>query len=147
MESLTNPNLLSLRPGPATGPRELRGLWFRVGHLQAPPPRNLSELPRHLRRSPAEGLGESSLRGRREDQRPPADGRCGHHPVRVATARAHRPACHGCAEGVGDKVEAAALVAEPNDERTLRLRAGPDAEVLKGRQCCPFWGRRRWEDM
>ena len=30
-------------------------------------------------------------------------------------------------------MEAAALVAEPNDERTLRLRAGPDAEVLKGR--------------
>jgi molybdopterin/thiamine biosynthesis adenylyltransferase len=35
-------------------------------------------------------------------------------------------------EGVGGKVEAAALIAEPNDERTLRLRAGPDAEVLKG---------------
>ena len=29
-------------------------------------------------------------------------------------------------------MEAAALVAEPNDERTLRLRAGPDSEVLKG---------------
>ncbi len=31
-------------------------------------------------------------------------------------------------------MEAAALVAEPNDERTLRLWAGPDAEVLKGRR-------------
>ena len=41
-------------------------------------------------------------------------------------------------EGVGDKVEAAALVAEPNDERTLRLRAGPDAEVLKGRSAVLF---------
>ena len=35
-------------------------------------------------------------------------------------------------------MEAAALVAEPNDERTLRLRAGPDAEVLKGRSAVLF---------
>ena len=41
-------------------------------------------------------------------------------------------------EGVGDKVEAAALVAEPNDERTLKLRAGPDAEILKGHSVVLF---------
>ena len=35
-------------------------------------------------------------------------------------------------------MEAAALIAEPNDERTLRLRAGPDAEVLKGRSAVLF---------
>ena len=35
-------------------------------------------------------------------------------------------------------MEAAALVAEPNDERTLRLRAGPDADVLKGRSAVLF---------
>ena len=35
-------------------------------------------------------------------------------------------------------MEAAALVAEPSDERTLRLRAGPDAEVLKGRSAVLF---------
>ena len=35
-------------------------------------------------------------------------------------------------------MEAAALVAEPNDEKTLRLRAGPDAEVLKGRSVVLF---------
>ena len=86
---LTNPNLLSLRPGAATGPRELRGLWLRVGQLQAPPPRNLSELARHLKRSQRKGLGESALATAR-DQRPTADGRCGHHSVRVATARAAR---------------------------------------------------------
>ena len=33
--------------------------------------------------------------------------------------------------GMGDSVEAAVLVAEPNDEHTLRLRAGPDAAILK----------------
>ena len=41
-------------------------------------------------------------------------------------------------EGVGNKVEAAALVAEPNDERTLKLRAGPDAEGLCGRSAVVF---------
>ena len=40
--------------------------------------------------------------------------------------------------GIGENLEAAALVAEPNDERTLRLRAGPDAEVLKGRSAVLF---------
>ena len=126
----TNPNLLSIRPGPATGPRELRGLWFRVGQLQAPPPRNLSELPRHLKRSQRKGL-ERALSQRREPRGLQVSG--GVDIIMFAWQRQERTdllvmAC----EGVGDKVEAAALVAEPNDERTLRLRAGPDAEVLKG---------------
>ena len=70
---LTNPNLLSIRPGPATGPRERRGLWFRVGQLQAPPPRNLSELPRHLKRSQRKGL-ERALSQRREPRGPQVSG-------------------------------------------------------------------------
>ena len=127
---LTNPNLLSLRPGAATGPRELRGLWLRVGQLQAPPPRNLSELARHLKRSQRKGL-EKALARRRETRGPQQMG--GVDIILFAWQRRDRTdllvmAC----EGVGDKVEAAALVAEPSDERTLRLRAGPDAEVLKG---------------
>ena len=127
----TNPNLLSIRPGPATGPGKLRGLWFRTGHLQAPPPRNLSELSRHLRRSQRKGL-ERALAQSREPRGLQVSG--GVDIIMFAWQRQERTdllvmAC----EGVGDKVEAAALVAEPNDERTLRLRAGPDAEVLKGR--------------
>ena len=133
---LTKPNLLSLRPRPANGPRELRGLWFRVGMLLAPPPRNLSELPRHLKRSQRKGL-EKALSRRRETRGPQATG--GVDIILFAWQRRERTdllvmAC----EGVGDKVEAAALVAEPNDERTLRLRAGPDAEVLKGRSAVLF---------
>ena len=133
---LTNPNLLILRPAPATGPRELRGLWFRVGQLQAPPPRNLSELPQHLNRSQRKGL-EKALSRRRETRGPQVTG--GVDIILFAWQRRERTdlllmAC----EGVGDKVEAAALVAEPNDERTLRLRAGPDAEVLKGRSAVLF---------
>ncbi len=132
----TNPNLLSIRPGPATGPGELRGLWFRTGHLQAPPPRNLSELSRHLRRSQRKGL-ERSLAQRREPRGLQVSG--GVDIIMFAWQRQERTdllvmAC----EGVGDKVEAAALVAEPNDERTLRLRAGPDAEVLRRRSAVLF---------
>ena len=133
---LTNPNLLSLQPGPANGPREVRGLWFRVGQLQAPPPRNLSELSRHLKRSQRKGL-EKALSRRRETRGRQQTG--GVDIILFAWQRRGRTdllvmAC----EGVGDKMEAAALVAEPNDERTLRLRAGPDAELLRGRNAVLF---------
>ena len=133
---LTNPNLLNLRAGPATGPRDLRGLWFRVGQLQAPPPRNLSELPQHLKRSQRKGLGKALSR-RRSTGGPQALG--GVDIILFAWQRRERTdllilACGG----IGDKVEAAALVTEPNDERTLRLRAGPDAEVIKGRRVVLF---------
>ena len=131
-----NPNLLGIRPGSANGPGGLRGLWFRVGQLQAPPPRNLSELDRHLNRSQRKGL-EKALARRRETTGPQQMG--GVDIIMFAWQRQERTdllimAC----EGVGDKVEAAALVAEPNDERTLRLRAGPDADVLKGRSAVLF---------
>ncbi len=133
---LTQPNLLSLQPGPATGPREARGLWFRVGQLKAPPPRNLSELSRHLNRSQRKGLAKALSR-RRETSGPQQMG--GVDIILFTWQRRGRTdllimAC----EGVGDKVEAAALVAEPNDERTLRLRAGPDAELLRGRNAVLF---------
>ena len=133
---LTNPNLLNLRPGSAAGPGEVRGLWFRVGQLQAPPPRNLAELPRHLKRSQRKGF-EKSLSRRRETRGPQQMG--GVDIILFAWQRRGRTdllvmAC----EGVGEQVEAAALAAEPNDERTLRLRAGPDAEALKGRSAVLF---------
>ena len=133
---LTNPNLLSIRPRPATGLWQLRGLWFRVGQLQAPPPRNLSELPRHLKRSQRKGL-ERVLSQRREPRRPQMSD--GVDIILFAWQRQERTdllvmAC----QGVGGEVEAAALVAEPNDAKTLRLRAGPDTEVLKGRSVVLF---------
>ena len=132
----TNPNLLSIRPGAATGPREMRGLWFRVGQLQAPPPRNLSELRRHLNRSQRRGF-ERAVSRRREPRALHVSG--GVDIILFAWQRQERTdlLVMACA-GVGDEVEAAALVAEPNDEKTLRLRAGPDAEVLQGRSAVLF---------
>ena len=132
----TNPNLLNLRPGPATGPRRPRGLWFRVGQLQAPPPRNLSELPQHLNRAQRKGL-EKALSRRRSTGGPQALG--GVDIILFAWQRRGRTDLLILAlEGIGDNVESAVLVAEPNDERTLRLRAGPDAEILKGSRVVLF---------
>ena len=131
-----NPHLLRIRTGPANGPGELRGLWFRVGQLQAPPPRNLAELARHLKRSQRKGL-ERALAQRRQPRGLQVSG--GVDIIMFVWQRQERidllvMACRG----VGDKVEAAALVSEPNDEQTLRLRAGPDAEVLQGRSAVLF---------
>ena len=133
---LANPNLLSLRPGPATGPRDFRGLWFRVGQLQAPPPRNLSELPKHLKRSQRKGL-EKALSRRRSTGGPQTLG--GVDVILFAWQRRERTDLLILAlAGTGDDMDAAALVAEPNDERTLRLRAGPDADLLGGRRVVLF---------
>ena len=132
----TNPNLLNLQPGPGTEPGKLRGLWFRVGRLQAPPPRNLSELPQHLNRSQRKGF-ERALSRRRSNRRTQTFR--GADIILFAWQRRDRTDLLIMAlEGIGDKVKAGALVAEPNDERTLRLRAGPDAEVLQGRRIVLF---------
>ena len=131
-----NPGLLKLRPGLATGPGELRGLWFQVGKLQAPPPRNLAELPQHLKRSQRKGL-EKALSRRRPTGGGQAIGGVG--VVLFAWQRRERTDLLIMAmEGTGDDMDAAALVAEPNDERTLRLRAGPDSEAIGGRRVVLF---------
>ena len=133
---LTSSSLLSIRPGRTNASGELRGLWFRVGQLQAPPPRNLSELPPHLNVSQRKGL-ERALSQRREPRGLQVSN--GVDIIMFAWQRQERTdllvmAC----KGVGNKVEAAALVAEPNDERTLKLRAGPDADGLCGRRVVIF---------
>lgn len=125
-----NQKLLNLWPRSVSSPGELPGLWFRVGQLEAPPPRNLAELPQHLNRSQRKGL-ERALSRRRSAGGPQARGAV--DIILFAWERQERTdllimAC----QGTGDNVDAAALVAEPNDDRSLRLRAGPDAEILKG---------------
>ena len=124
-----NPDVLNLRVGLASSAGELSGLWFRVGRLRAPPPRNLSELEQHLNRSQRKGLQRALLRRRSPAGLRPSGG------VDVLLfewerrERAHLLVI-GLA-GIEDNVEAAVLMAEPNDEQSLKLRAGPDAEILK----------------
>ena len=126
----TKSHVLNLRRGPATSSRELRGLWLRIGQLRAPPPRNLSELSQHLNEWQRNGLKKALSRRRVPDCLRPSGGV---DVILFAWERRERTDLLIMAlEGIGDNVEAAALVAEPNDERTLRLRAGPDAEILKG---------------
>ena len=131
-----NQMLLDLRARPSSSPRELPGLWFRVGRLQAPPPRNLAELPQHLNRSQRKGL-ERALSQRRARGGPQTRGAA--DIILFAWERQGRTdllimVC----EGTGDSVDAAALLAEPNDDRSLQLRAGPDAEVLMDRSVVLF---------
>ena len=126
----TKSHVLNLRLGPATASRELRGLWLRVGQLRAPPPRNLSELSQHLNEWQRKGLVRALSRRRVPTCLRPSGGV---DVILFAWERGERTDLLIMAlGGIGDNVEAAALVAEPNDERTLRLRAGPDAEILKG---------------
>ena len=131
-----NQKLLNVFPRPVSSSPELPGLWIRVGELRAPPPRNLAELPQHLNRSQRKGL-ERALSRRRSTSGPQTRGAV--DIILFAWERQGRTdllimAC----EGTGDNVDAAALVAEPNDDRSLRLRAGPDSEVLKGRKVVQF---------
>lgn len=132
----TKSHVLKLGRGPATALRELRGLWLRIGQLQAPPPRNLSELSQHLSEWQQKGLERALLRRREPKFLRPSGGV---DVILFAWERGERTDLLIMAlEGIGDNVEAAVLMAEPNDDQTLRLRAGPDAEILKRRKAVLF---------
>lgn len=133
---MAEPMVLNLRPGPVCSAGELRGLWFRVGRLKAPPPRNLTELPGHLNRAQQKGLAKALLRRHSPTALLPSGGV---DLILFAWERQERTDLLIMAlEGTGDDMEAAVLVAEPNDEQTLRLRAGPDADFLTGRRAILF---------
>ena len=132
----TTRDLIDLQPGTASSNRERRGLWFRAGKLTAPPPRQLSELSRHLNRSQRKGL-ERALADRKIAEPFRISG--GADMILFAWERRGRTdllimACRG----MGDQVEAGVLMAEPNDEHTLMLRAGPDAGLLRERRAVVF---------
>ena len=128
--------VLNIRRGPATASKELRGLWLRVGQLRAPPPRNLSELTHHLSEWQQKGLERALSRRRVPTCLRPSGGV---DVILFAWERGERTDLLIMAlRGIGDNVEAAVLIAEPNDEQTLRLRAGPDADFLTGRSAVLF---------
>ena len=131
-----NPDVLSLRSGRVSSASELSGIWFRIGQLRAPPPRNFSELAQHLNRSQRKGLQRALSRRRSPAGLRPSGGL---DITLFAWEWRDRPhlLVMGLA-GIGDNVEAAVLMAEPNDEQTLKLRAGPDAEILKDRRVVLF---------
>ena len=143
---------IALAPGKSTAPNRLHGIWLHAGTLHGPPPRRLSEVPKHLNRSQA-GKLEQGLKDRLK----------GHHPTKrgydlILFCWNHNGQPNAlallCDEGNG-KTEAFAMMPGPNDLENLMLRAGPDALLLKdkravlfgagalGRIYCPYYCPKR----
>ena len=131
-----DPCRVELRPGRQASSGRLRGLWFCVGELDTPPPRQLSEVSRCLSRAQRKGL-ERALRDRRKSEALVASG--GVDLILFCWERRGRidllvMAC----KGMDNSLEAIALQTGPNDENSLILRAGPDAPTLRSRRATVF---------
>ena len=132
----SDPFRVELKPGHCASTEQLRGLWFRVGELDTPPPRQLSEVSRCLSRAQRKGL-ERALRDRRKPDALVASG--GVDLILFCWERRGRidllvMAC----KGMDNSWEAIALQTGPNDERSLILRAGPDAPTLRSYRVALF---------
>lgn len=133
-------NLSPVRVDVLTGrrqsPSELRGMWFHVGELKAPPPRQLSEVLSSLPRRQRKGL-ERALSERRPSRELAPSG--GVDFILFCWEWNERTDLLVMAlNGTGDTVEAVALQPGPNDEQSLILRAGPDAPALQGAKVVIF---------
>ncbi len=122
---------VDLKPGRASGPGDLRGVWFRVGSLRVPP-RNLDELSRCLSRTQRKGL-ERVLAARRAAN-PSISGLAPDLVLLCWERGAQVDLLVIACSGIGDDVEGVALQAAPTDEENLILRAGPDAQSLRGKR-------------
>ena len=131
----TSGTAIAFAPGKSTAPNRLHGIWLHAGTLHGPPPRRLSEVPKHLNRSQA-GKLEQGLKDRLK----------GHHPTKrgydlILFCWNHNGQPNAlallCDEGNG-KTEAFAMMPGPNDLENLMLRAGPDALLLKDKRAVLF---------
>ena len=126
---------IAIRPGRATAPNHIPGIWVYADALAGPPPRNLSEVPRHLSRSQA-GKLETCLKKLSQRRNLPGQGDfiilfCWTH---EGQPNALALLCH-VANG---KPEAYAMMPGPADRENLMLRAGPDALLLKDKKVVVF---------
>ena len=135
---VVNPDPLRLdtAPGSQSTGNQLRGLWFHVGRLKTPPPRQLSEVAQYLSRHQRKGLQRTLAERRRPECLVTSGGldlilfcwdRQGRTDLLVMACR-----------GIKDQVEAIALQPGPIDEQSLILRAGPDATSLRSRKVTLF---------
>ena len=107
----------------------LRGMWFHAGVLATPPPRSFAEVFRCLPRSQKKGLNRAFADRSRPE---PFVASGGVDLVLFCWEHHGRPdilvmAC----EGMNNEMGAIALKPGPTDEKSLILRAGPDATVLR----------------
>ena len=122
------PVRVDVLPGRRQSANELRVMWFHAGELEAPPPRQLSEVLSSLPRRQRKGL-EKALSERRSPRELVVSGGVdiilfcwewnGRTDLLVMACKRN-----------GDTVEAIALQPGPNDKKSLILRAGPDAPEL-----------------
>lgn len=115
---------------------QLRGMWFHVGTLSAPPPRSLAEVLDHLPRAQRREL-KRELASRRKADFLAASG--GVDLILFCWERLGRTdllvmAC----TGTDGEVDAVALQPGPYDKQSLILRAGPDASTLSGIRAAVF---------
>ena len=114
----------------------LRGLWFHSGVLDTPPPRAFAEVFRCLSRSQKKGLTRA-LADRRRPEPFVASG--GVDIILFCWERdGRRDALVMACQGMNDQMEAIALRPGPTDEKSLILRAGPDAPVLRAARATLF---------
>ena len=130
------PPRVDIMPGPKQSEDYLRGLWFHVGSLNGPPPRELSEVITSLPRSQRRQL-QRLMADRRNPDFLAASG--GVDVILFCWERHGRPdllvmACRG----IADETEAVAMQAAPRDEEGLMLRTGPDATVLRSCRATVF---------
>ena len=123
-----NPPKVEIGIGHRASSNSLRGMWFHVGELQSPPPRQMSEVLQCLSRHQRRGLQRALDERRRADAFVPCGGV---DLVLFCWTRNRLPdlLVMGCT-GTSEEVEAFALQPGPNDEGNLMLRAGPDASDL-----------------
>ena len=126
---------ISLHPDTRTNSRELEGLWIRSNVVEVPP-RNLAELRQVLNRAQERSLARA-LESRRNGE-----------PLRpsgsvdlILFAWDGDDLLHTLAlvlEGTGADTAAIALRQGPTDEKSLILRAGPDASLVADRTVVVF---------
>ena len=119
---------ISLHPGSRTTSRDLEGLWIR-SRVAEVPPRNLAELQQELSRAQARSLARALDSRRNGEMLQPSgsidlilfswDGDDLPHVLVLAL------------EGTGADTAAVALRPGPTDEKSLMLRAGPDASLVE----------------
>ena len=120
---------IDLKRGVKQDPSQLRGFWFHVEDLEKRPPHMFSEIPNYLSRRQLKRFQKAVSKRQSPELLSPSGGA---DLILFCWSRRWKPdllilAC----TGTGNTTDGFALRPAPIDARTLSLRAGRDAEMLK----------------